>query len=89
MRKILITFLFAILLVSCDFDIHEHEPPKSVITSEHVFVINDSAVVTAFILLPITIYNPNNYAITVTSDGIDYVIAPLATLELKEEGTDD
>ena len=27
--------------------------------------------------------------ITVTADGIDYVIAPLATLELKEDGTNE
>lgn len=85
MRKILTTFLFAILLVSCDFDIHEHEPPKSVITSEHVFVVDDVAVVLAFKPLPITIYNPNNYSITVTADGTDYIIAPLGTLELKED----
>ena len=84
MRKMLTTFLFAILLVSCDFDIHEHEQPKHLVTSEHVFVIDGSAVVTAFILLPITIYNPNNYPITVTADKIDYLIAPLGTLELQD-----
>ena len=32
---------------------------------------------------------PKQLAITVTADGTDYIIAPLATLELKEEGTDD
>lgn len=86
MKRILVlTILIIWLLASCAYDHYPPEQRPVSITSESVFVVNGKAYTLYANRIPITIYNPNNYAITVTADGIDYVIAPLATLELKED----
>jgi hypothetical protein len=55
------------------------------VTSANLFTYNNRVCIACKALLPTEIYNPNNYAITVTADGTDYIIAPLGTLELKED----
>lgn len=86
MKKLCIVALVVLLmLVSCAYDsyppcAYEHE-----IFSSHLFIHKGVARNRVYSRLPTTVYNPYNYPITVTADGIDYVIAPLATLELKEE----
>lgn len=59
--------------------------PRATITSQDLFVCEGVSCIYAEVRYPVTIYNPNNYAITVTADGTDYIIAPLGTLELKED----
>ena len=99
MKKIILILFIVLLLSSCYYvwPVYLEEEHQEVVdtsqfaqvTSSHLFTYNGRVCIACNALLPAEIYNPNNYAITVTSDGIDYVIAPLATLELKEEGTDD
>ena len=99
MRKILAILCITLSLSSCYYiwpvypeeDHQEIEDTRQFaqVTSSHLFTYNGRVCIACNALLPAEIYNPNNYAITVTADGTDYIIAPLATLELKEEGTDD
>ena len=95
MRRIVVLLCMSLLFSSCYYvwPVYEYEElqPQAeetrqyvTITSIHLFVYQNKACVACKALLPNTIYNPNNYNITVTADEIDYVIAPLTTLELKE-----
>lgn len=54
------------------------------ISSSNIFVCNGKACILCKSLLPAKVYNPNNYSIVVTIDGVDYVILPLEELTLKE-----
>jgi len=95
-KKIIVLMLVISVLTSCYYIwpvYPEEEEYQDVVdtrqfaqvTSSHLFTYNRRVCIACNALLPAEIYNPNNYAITVTADGIDYVIAPLATLELKED----
>ncbi len=55
------------------------------VTSSHLFVYGNRTSIACNALLPAEIYNPNNYAITVTADGADYVIAPLTIISLEAQ----
>jgi len=90
MKKIII-ILAVFVFLGCNLG-YDYDPwfcGVVAISSESVFSIDNELYLSTSSYLPVTIYNPNNYAITVTADGIDYVIAPLATLELKEDGTNE
>lgn len=89
MKKLALILILITILASCEYDTMHLQYEYASVHSTSLFVVNGKAYTSYGGNLPIAIYNPNNYAITVTADGIDYVIAPLATLELKEEGTDD
>jgi hypothetical protein len=82
------------LLTSCYYiwPVYPEEEPYeedtrqyAYVTSANLFVYKGRSCIACKALLPAEIYNPNNYAITVTADGTDYIIAPLGTLELKED----
>lgn len=85
MKKIILCLL-VLSLVSCSYDYDPWFCGVVAISSESVFSIDNELYLSTSSYLPVTIYNPNNYEITVTADGTDYTIAPLATLELKEDG---
>ena len=88
MKQVFI-ILFILLFIGCSYDYDPWFRGVVAISSESVFSIDNELYLSTSSYLPVTIYNPNNYTITVTADGIDYVIAPLATLELKEDGTNE
>jgi hypothetical protein len=83
--KRIVLILLVIFLSSCSYDMMHTQYEYMSISSNSLFVIGGKAYTSYGGNLPITIYNPNNYAITVTADGTDYIIAPLGTLELKED----
>lgn len=95
MRKILAILCITLSLSSCYYiwPVYPEEEHQEVVdtrqfaqvTSPHLFTYNGRVCIACKALLPTEIYNPNNYAITVTADGTDYIIAPLGTLELKED----
>jgi len=93
MRKILVILCLTLLLSSCYYiwpvypEEEEYVDTRQFaqVTSSHLFTYNGRVCIACNALLPAEIYNPNNYAITVTADGTDYIIAPLGTLELKED----
>lgn len=97
MRKIiLITLTITILALSSCYYVwpvyleEEHQEVVDTrqfaqVTSSHLFTYNGRVCIACNALLPAEIYNPNNYAITVTADGTDYIIAPLGKLDLKED----
>jgi hypothetical protein len=62
----------------------EYPTQYAQVASSSLFVYNRRACILARVMLPAEIYNPNNYAITITVDKIDYIIAPLGTLELQD-----
>lgn len=89
--RTIITILLTIMLLfvtGCEFryDVPEYTRPSPVsvhIESGSIFSVNGNLYLSTTQYLPVTIYNPNNYAITVTADGTDYTIAPLETLDFK------
>jgi len=95
--RIITTILLAIILLfvtGCEFryDVPEYtgsHPMSVYIQSDSVFSVSGNLYLATMQDLPVTIYNPNNYAITVTADGTDYTIAPLETLDLKEKVSKD
>lgn len=97
MRKIAVILCLTLLLSSCYYiwpvypEEEEYMDTRQFaqVTSSHLFVYSNRTCIACNALLPAEIYNPKNYAITVMADGTDCIIAPLGTLELKEEGTDD
>lgn len=93
MRKILVILCLTLLLSSCYYiwpvypEEEEYVDTRQFaqVTSSHLFTYNGRVCIACNALLPAEIYNPNNYAITVTADGTDYTIVPLGILELKED----
>ncbi len=88
MKKIILCLLL-LSLVSCSYDYDPWFRGVVAISSESVFSIDNELYLSTSSYLPVTIYNPNNYAITVTADGTDYTIAPLETQDLKEKVSKD
>lgn len=86
MKKLAVVMLL-LMLISCDGRLYYYPPkvPSVHITSSYLFVCEKTIALEFIATIPTEIYNPNNYAITVTADGTDYIIAPLGTLELKED----
>ena len=94
MRKIVVIICLILLLSSCYYiwPVYPEEEHQEVVdtrqfaqvTSSHLFIYGGRPCIACNALLPAEIYNPNTYANTVTADGSDYVIAPLATIGLKE-----
>jgi hypothetical protein len=94
MRKIILITLTIIILTlsSCEYvlmaipgALEVNDDKWIQITSKNLFICHDEICVHCKAYLPVAVYNPNNYTITVTADGTDYIIAPLGTLELKED----
>ena len=87
MKELKVIFVVLVLLacIGCTMGYYPSGNSTGIVTSQDLFVCEGVSCIYAEVRYPVTIYNPNNYIITVTSDGIDYVIAPLAALELKED----
>lgn len=94
MRKIVVILCLTLLLSSCYYiwpvypeeeEYQEVEDTRQFaqVTSSHLFVYSNRTCIACNALLPAEIYNPNNYAITVTADGTDHIIASLASLTLE------
>ena len=85
MKKLSVLFLL-LMLISCDGRLYYYPPkvPSVHIISSYLFVCDRVITLEVTTTLPVEIYNPNNYPITVTADKIDYLIAPLGTLELQD-----
>lgn len=55
------------------------------ITSDSLFVIAGQVLIETSDYLPVTIYNPNDFAITVTVGGVDHTISAHNDLDITEE----
>ncbi len=74
------------MLISCDGRLYYYPPkvPSVRIVSSYLFVCDRVITLDFTATLPTEVYNPNNYQITITANGTDYIIAPLGTLELQD-----
>ena len=87
MKKIIL-LLFIILFISCDinFDIPQTQSVSTTviqIESANIFAIKGALYVSVRKTLPITIYNPNNYEITITIGKESMKINPLSSITIQ------
>ena len=85
MRKIIICFLIVVSLCSCDlqFDCHYlYEEPYVLIASADTFMVNNIEVKHIRIILPIEIYNQNNFNIQIKCNNIMYDVCAVSAITI-------
>ena len=82
MKKIILCLL-VLSLVSCSYDYDPWFCGVVAISSESVFSIDNELYLSTSSYLPVTIYNPNNYEITVYCEDIEYAIPPYSTFTIR------
>ena len=75
--------LLVILLSSCSYDMMYTQYEYMSISSNSLFVIGGKAYTSYGGNLPITVYNPNNYEITITIGKESMKIAPLSSITIQ------
>lgn len=81
--KKLIIFLLLLTIVSCSYDYDPWYQGSVTIESESVFSVNGKLYLYTTEFIPTTIYNPNNYEITVNCDGTDLTISSHDSLTIR------
>lgn len=76
MEKFKVIFVVLVLLtcIGCSQGYDPPDEPRATITSQDLFVCGGVSCIYAKVRYPATIYNPNNYEITVTCRETDYPI---------------
>lgn len=77
MKKLIIVviILFLMLFTGCPMGYDPPGEPTAIISSQDLFVCNGISRIYANVRYPATIYNPNNYEITIMCEGIEHTIA--------------
>ena len=82
MKKYVLIVLICLTTLSCNLN----SPPvfeRTLITSQNLFVVKGKAYTSFGGELPITLYNPNNYEITITIGKESMKIAPLSSITIQ------
>ena len=76
MKKLIIVviILFLMICTGCPMGYDPSAEPRATITSQDLFVCGGVSCIYAEVRYPVTIYNPNNYEITITCRETDYPI---------------
>ena len=81
--KRIVLILLVIFLSSCSYDMMHTQYEYMSISSNSLFVIGGKAYTSYGGNLPITIYNPNNYEITITVGSESMKINPLSSITIQ------
>ena len=76
MKKFKVIFVILVLLacIGCSQGYDPPSEPRATITSQDLFVCGGMSYIYAEVRYPVTIYNPNNYEITIRCRETDYPI---------------
>ena len=83
MKKYVLIVLICLITLSCNLNSPPPVFERTLVTSQNLFVVKGKAYTSFGGELPITLYNPNNYEITITVGSESMKINPLSSITIQ------